>query len=148
MIAREASINGLLVELFNKILKIEQNAIKNGALRDLSVTEIHTIDAIGMYKQRTMSEVAFDLAITIGTLTTGVNKLIKKGYVKRSRIESDRRVVLISLTKKGKLAYRLHEKFHKDLVKRTIDRLSNKEEELIEISLKKISDFLGYKYGI
>lgn len=148
MIAREASINDLLVELFNKILKIEQDAIKKGALKDLSVTEIHTIDAIGMYKQRTMSEVAFDLAITVGTLTTGVNKLIKKGYVQRSRIESDRRVVLISLTKKGKLAYRLHEKFHKDLVKGTIDGLSDQEEELLEMSLKKLNTFFGDKYGV
>lgn len=148
MIAREVLINTVLVELFNKILKIEQDAIKKGALKDLSVTEIHTIEAIGMYKQRSMSEVASDLAITVGTLTTGINKLIRKGYVQRSRIESDRRVVLISLTKNGKLAYRLHEKFHKDLVKETIHGLNEKEEELLEMSLKKLNTFLGGKYGI
>lgn len=148
MIAREISINTLLMDLFNKILRVEQDAIKKGALKDLSVTEIHTIEAIGMYKQRTMSEVAADLAITVGTLTTGINKLMKKGYVVRSRIESDRRVVLISLTKKGKLAYRLHDKFHKDLVKETIDGLDEKEEELLETSLRKLNSFFYGKYGV
>lgn len=148
MIARELSINTLLMDTFNKILRIEQNTIKKGALKDLSVTEIHTIEAIGMYKPRSMSEVATDLAITVGTLSTGINKLIKKGYVQRSRIERDRRVVLISLTKRGKLAYRLHEKFHKDLVRETIDGLSEEEEALLESSLKKLNEFFSAKYDV
>lgn len=148
MIARELSINTLLMDTFNKILRIEQNTIKKGALKDLSVTEIHTIEAIGMYKPRSMSEVATDLAITVGTLSTGINKLIKKGYVQRSRIERDRRVVLISLTKRGKLAYRLHEKFHKDLVRETIEGLSEEEEALLESSLKKLNEFFSAKYDV
>ncbi|AIY80984.1 marR family protein [Clostridium botulinum 202F] len=93
-------VNEILVELFNDILQIEEQTIKEGVISDLSITEIHTIEAIGMYKKRTMSEVAQDLKITVGTLTTAINKLIKKGYVERSRIEEDRRVVLIALTKK------------------------------------------------
>ncbi|MBS6042434.1 MAG: MarR family transcriptional regulator, partial [Clostridium baratii] len=76
-------LNELLVEIFNDILQIEERALKQGVINDLSVTEIHTIEAIGMYTERTMSEVAQDLKITVGTLTTAINKLIKKGYVER-----------------------------------------------------------------
>lgn len=71
-------LNELLVSTFNEILTIEQTALKSGKLNDLSVTEIHTIEAIGMYKPRTMSEVAGDLGITVGTLTTAINNLVKK----------------------------------------------------------------------
>ncbi len=124
-------LNELLVQLFNDILQIEEKSLKNGPLSDLSVTELHTIEAIGMYKERTMTEVAQDLKITVGTLTTAINKLIKKGYVDRKRIEEDRRVVLIHLTKKGKLAYRLHEKFHNDMINETISGLKEDEEEAI-----------------
>lgn len=88
-------LNELLVQLFNDILQIEEKSLKNGPLSDLSVTELHTIEAIGMYKERTMTEVAQDLKITVGTLTTAINKLIKKGYVDRKRIEEDRRVFLL-----------------------------------------------------
>ena len=71
-------LNELLVQLFNDILQIEEKSLKNGPLSDLSVTELHTIEAIGMYKERTMTEVAQDLKITVGTLTTAINKLTEK----------------------------------------------------------------------
>ncbi|KAI3348498.1 MarR family transcriptional regulator [Clostridium botulinum] len=141
-------VNEILVELFNDILQIEEQTIKEGVISDLSITEIHTIEAIGMYKKRTMSEVAQDLKITVGTLTTAINKLIKKGYVERSRIEEDRRVVLIALTKKGKLAYRLHEKFHNDMVSNSIESLTQQEEAMLISALNKINEFLKQKYKL
>ncbi|MDD7793275.1 MarR family winged helix-turn-helix transcriptional regulator [Clostridium sp. 'White wine YQ'] len=141
----EQVINELLVKIFNDILVIEQKTLKNGVLNDLSVTEIHTIEAIGMYTARNMSEVAADLKITLGTLTTAINKLIKKGYVERNRIETDRRVVQVQLTKKGKLAYRLHEKFHGDMIKDIVDGLEPAEEEILVTSLSKLSKFFKEK---
>ncbi|SHJ58579.1 transcriptional regulator, MarR family [Clostridium cavendishii DSM 21758] len=144
----EYILNELLVELFNDILHIEQNELKNGVLSDLSVTEIHTIEAIGMYVPRTMSEVAADLKITVGTLTTAINKLIKKGYVERKRIEEDRRVVMVELTKKGKLAYRLHDKFHKEMIQATIIGLNEQEEEVLISSLDKLTSFFKEKYKL
>jgi DNA-binding MarR family transcriptional regulator len=141
-------ISELLVDIFNDILQIEQNELQNGHLNDLSVTEIHTIEAIGMYVPRSMSEVAADLQITVGTLTTAVNRLIKKGYVERKRIEEDRRVVQIQLTKKGKLAYRIHQKFHVDMVKETIEDLSEGEEKVLIASLDKLNNFFRKKYNL
>ena len=100
-----------------------------------------------MYTERTMSEVAQDLKITVGTLTTAINKLIKKGYVERKRIEEDRRVVLIKLTKKGKLAFRLHEKFHNDMINKTIEGLSDSEEEVLISSLERLNEFFKREYN-
>jgi len=141
-------LNELLVELFKDILEIEQKALNEGRFSDLSITEIHTIEAIGMYKPRTMSEVASALDITVGTLTTAINNLVKKEYVERKRIEEDRRVVLIQLTKKGKLAYRVHEQFHLDMIKATIDGLTDHEEDVLVSSLEKLNVFFKDKYNL
>lgn len=141
-------INELLVTLFNDILEIEEKALKQGELNDLSVTEIHTIEAIGMYKSRTMTEVANDLGITVGTLTTAITKLVKKGYVERTRGEEDRRAVMIALTRKGKLAYRIHDKFHQEMISETIGGLSEVEEEVLIKSLDKINKFFMEKYNL
>ena len=138
-------INELLVQLFNDVLQIEESSLKSGEISDLSITEIHTIEAIGMYTEKTMSEVAQSLKITVGTLTTAINKLIKKQYVERKRIEEDRRVVLIKLTKRGKLAYRLHDKFHKDMINTAIEGLDEKEEEILISSLNKLNKFFKKK---
>lgn len=141
-------INKLLVQLFNDVLQIEEQSLKEGVLSDLSITEVHTIEAIGMYTEKTMSEVASLLKITVGTLTTAINKLIKKGYVERKRIEEDRRVVLIKLTKKGKLAYRIHEKFHHDMVFTAIDDFNEEEEQILISALNKINNFFKEKYKL
>lgn len=141
-------LNQLLVTLFNDILEIEQNALKEGVLNDLSITEIHTIEAIGMYEPRTMTEVAKDLGITVGTLTTAINKLVKKEYVERTRGEEDRRAVMIALTRKGKLAYRVHEKFHGDMINETIDGLTSEEEEVLIKALSKLNKFFSEKYNL
>lgn len=141
-------INELLVQLFNDVLQIEEQSLKSGVLSDISITEIHTIEAIGMYNERTMSEIAQKLKITVSTLTTAINKLIKKGYVERERIEEDRRVVLVKLTKRGKLAFRLHQRFHREMINNAIEGLSLDEEEILISSLNKINDFFTEKYEL
>lgn len=141
-------INNLLVEIYDDIGRIEEYSIKQGAFSDLSITEIHTLEAIGLYGSETMSEVAFKLDITMGTLTTAVDKLIKKGYVVRKRSDMDRRIVNISLTKRGKLAYRIHEKFHMDMVKAIIHEFTEKEEEILIVGLRKLNKHLKKIYAL
>ncbi|NEZ47623.1 MarR family transcriptional regulator [Clostridium niameyense] len=141
-------LNELLVDTFNDILAIEQQALQSGIFKDLSVTEIHTIAAIGMYKSRTMSQVAIDLNITVGTLTTAINNLVKKGYVERNRSNKDRRIVEVKLTKRGKLAYRVHEKFHSDMIKATIEGITKEEEKILISSLDKLNNFFKEKYHL
>jgi len=141
-------LNELLVEIFNDILIIEQKALKEGEFNDLTITEIHTIEVIGLHKPRSTSEVANSLEITFGTLTAAINNLVKKEYVKRKRIEEDRRIVQIHLTKKGKLAYKVHNKFHIDMVKATVEGLQEKEEKVLVESLEKLNAFFKSKYNL
>ena len=145
---RAERLNSLLVQLFNDILHIEEKVLKSSEIKDLSITEIHTIDAIGTQGNRTMGEIAHDLRITVGTLTSAINRLIKKGYAERSRTEEDRRVVLITLTEKGKEVYKFHEEFHNDMIKYTIDSFSIEEETVLVSALKKISGFFEEKYHL
>lgn len=135
-------INRILVEIYDDVTNIEEYSIKKGAFKDLSITEIHTIEAIGLYGSRTMSEIASKLEITMGTLTTAIDKLIKKGYVERSRSQIDRRIVNVSLTNRGKLAYRIHEKFHLDMVKEVMNDFNDEEEEILLIALHKLNKHL------
>lgn len=142
-------INNMLVEIYDDINRIEEYSIKHGAFSDISITEIHTIDAVGLYGSRTMSEIAQSLEITMGTLTTAVDKLVKKGYMVRNRSNTDRRIVNVSLTNRGKLAYRIHEKFHLDMVHEIIYEFTPEEEEILLIGLRKLNDHLKdiYKPG-
>ena len=143
---RAERLNSLLVQLFNDILHIEEKVLKSSEIKDLSITEIHTIDAIGTQGNRTMGEIAHDLRITVGTLTSAINRLIKKGYAERSRTEEDRRVVLVSLTEKGKHAYKIHADFHKEMVQATLNSYNDEEQEVLCDVIEKINIFFEDKY--
>ncbi|MGM9902307.1 MarR family transcriptional regulator [Enterococcus sp. 10A9_DIV0425] len=136
------TVNDYLVSVFNDILTIEESELKKSQFNDLSITEMHTIEAIGMYKKKTTSEVAKELSITVGTLTTAINKLVRKGYVERIRSEDDRRVVKLGLTKKGKLLFRVHQHFHREMVKNIMDGMATEEQQALLAALKNLHDFL------
>lgn len=140
-------VNELLVELFNEILTIEKAALQSGPFKDLSITEMHVIEAIGL-SSRTMTDVADQVGVTVGTLTTSINRLVKKEYVTRNRSKEDRRFVEIELTRRGKLAYRIHEAFHSEMVEYMIEELSNEDHEILIASLTRVSEFFKEKYHL
>lgn len=140
-------VNEILVRLFANVLDIEEKCLKIGEFSDLSISEMHVIENIGLTKERTMSDTAKDLRITSGTLTTAIDNLIKKGYVARRRSAEDRRVVKIKLTEKGRAAYESHEDFHKDLVISALQQLNSHEEEVLIKILSSIDEFFNHKYN-
>lgn len=146
MNAQESHVNDLLLEIFDNILVTEQKALRRGNFSDLSIAEMHTLEGIGLYDAHTMSETAAALEITTGTLTVAVDKLVKKGYVERLRDESDRRVVRVRLTRKGKLAYRLHTKYHTLLVERLLLPLDATGKKTLVDTLETIADFVREQY--
>ena len=75
--------------------------------------------------------------------------MVKKNYVLRKRDESDRRIVMIQLSRKGKTVYRLHEKFHMNMVQNMIKGLSSDEERILVKVLENMNGFftnLGKKH--
>jgi len=142
-----SAVNELFAGIFNDILNIEQKALRSGVFKDISVAEARTIEAIGMYEPKNMSNVAKRLGITVGTLTVAVNNLVKKDYVKRERGLRDRRIVNISLTKKGRVFYRFHDKIHSDLIKEIILGLSEQEIDALNSALRNLSRYLLEKYN-
>ena len=135
------AINDVLVNLFNEILDLEERALITGEYKNISVNDMHIIDALGIREQKNMSTVARLLNVTVGTLTIAVNNLVKKGYIQRRRSEEDRRVVLISLTKLGERAYHHHKDFHEKMVLAVLKGLNVEDTEALTTALTKLQTF-------
>ena len=135
-----------LLHIFDSVLLTEEKALSKGYFPDLSIAELHTIESIGPYDSPAMSETATRLGITTGTLTVAIDRLVRKGYVERNRDTKDRRVVRICLTRKGKLAYRIHSKFHTLLVKRIMDPLRPDQQLMLADMVKNIDSMLEEQY--
>lgn len=147
MSADKKIINEIIVDLFKNILNIEENSLRLRGVKGVSMTEVHAIEAIGLNGNRTMSQVASKLDVTLGTLTTCISKLVNKGYVERIRDEKDRRSVLVSLTDKGRLVYKIHQNFHNEMIEHMILDLNLDEDEILLKSLERLKIFFEREYG-
>ena len=116
------TLNEVLVRLFRDINTLEERAIRTEEYKDVTANDMHVRGANG-------------------TPTIAVNSLVKKGYVDRTRSEEDRRVVLISLSGKGKKAYIHHRKFHEEMIDAILKGLSEEEQRALESALSKLTRF-------
>ncbi|MEY8461717.1 fatty acid biosynthesis transcriptional regulator FabT [Streptococcus merionis] len=135
-------VNEYLTSIFNNVLIIEENSLRTSRFKDLSIKEMHTLDVVGTIPDCTPSDVARTLMVTLGTVTASLNRLEAKGYLERIRSDKDRRVVHLYLTKKGRLIYRLHRKFHQRMVEQITDGMSEDEYAVMQKGLLNLHAFL------
>ncbi len=135
-------VNDYFTSIFNNVLVIEESSLRGSRFNDVSIKEMHTIDVVGSTPDATPSGVSRSLMVTLGTVTTSLNNLERKGYIERTRSEVDRRVVHLSLTKSGRLIYRFHRRFHKRMVDRIIDGMSADELKVMGKGLHNLYRFL------
>lgn len=138
---RRDEVDELLSSTFNSILRIEERSLDNRLTHGLTITEVHTIVAVGLHERNPMNVVAARLSVTLATLTTAVNKLVEKGFIRRTRSENDRRKVLVSLTKKGRKVLRAHNLFHRQMIDEALADLSEEEERVFAEGLSKVKAF-------
>lgn len=139
------TLNELLVDLFNYILLIEEKNLRDQGV-NLSMTEVHILEAIQKSESNMMSAIAKRLMVTQGTLTVSTSKLVKKGYVERVKDEKDKRIVRLTLTDKAESIMQIHNQFHEAMIEKLLNELElDKEEELIN-SLKNLMKFFKEKY--
>ena len=143
-----AVLNRFLVEAFNEILKTEEQAL-TGRWPDLTVREFHLIEdvcrIVDEEGDNRASAIAAAQRVTAGTLTTAVNLLEKKGYLERRRDDSDRRVVRIHPTEKGRQANADHTQFHREMVEDVLSVLNEEECRIFLRALSSVSAFFRRK---
>ena len=135
-------VNDYLTSIFNNVLVIEESSLRGSQFKDVSIKEMHTIDVIGTMPNATPSDISKEWLVTLGTVTTSLNNLERKGYIERRRSSIDRRVVHLSLTKKGRLLYRLHKRFHNRMVMQVVEGMSSEEKNAMQKGLQNLYNFL------
>ena len=145
------ALNRFLVEVFDEILKTEEQALAVD-WSDLSLREFHLIDevcrAVDEGRDNRATAIAAAQGVTAGTLTTAVNLLEKKGYLERRRDSADRRAVRIHPTEKGRQANASHAEFHQEMVEDVLSVLSEEECQVFLRALSGVTAFFRKKYGV
>lgn len=133
-------INDGFVELEKTIRIIMHKAplvwkqhIKLGLTRS-EVLVLYRLHAEG---QQRASQVAQSLSITTGGLTGITDKLVRGGYITRKRDDKDRRVVYLTITKKGNEALKSMYASRKEFIDKLFHGVSKEEiTQLREVTNK------------
>ncbi len=136
-----SGINVMLVNLFNHVMEVEGRSIITEEFKDITNNDMHIIEAVGIEEPRKMSDIAKRLGVTVGTLTTNMNGLEKKGYIERRRSEEDKRVVYIILLERGRKAFFHHKDYHKNMVQAAVEGLDENERRMLYQCLEKLDRF-------
>ncbi len=139
-------LNELLVDVFNHIVSLEGVSLRKMGVK-LSMTEVHILEAIDSTNIPTMTNIANKLIVTVGTLTTSVDKLVYKGYVERYNDMKDRRKVLLRLTEKSEEIIVFHNKFHNEMIENVILDMGLKDDDQLIIVLDNLKDYFRSKYN-
>lgn len=126
----EERVNEFLTTCFYSILNAEEKAIAAITNGELSLSEIHVIEAVIKAQavfENNYSNIAKILGITLGALTKSYNKLESKGYLKKEQAEDDKRIYYIVPTQAAEAVNREHAAFHKKMVSSIAKKLPKRD---------------------
>ncbi|MFH1824364.1 MAG: MarR family transcriptional regulator [Candidatus Firestonebacteria bacterium] len=110
---------------------------------ELSLSQMKTLSVfICEDKPLKMSDVAKKLNVTLPTVTQIVDKLVSLELLERVRNEEDRRLVIVSITEKGKRLVRMSQERRIESFKWWLEKLSLKEQMELVATLEKLNEIL------
>ena len=107
---------------------------------ECSRTELRILAALGRREPVTMTDLAGLLNLPMSTATRAVDKLVTKGLAERRRIASDRRIVQIGFSRRGKQIDRFVTKSRMAAARRMLKRLNAAERNSLSDGLGKLVD--------
>lgn len=105
----------------------------------MSKQELFTLLTVDKLKEATMGQLSDNMSFPMSTATGIVDRLVKKGYIERGKSESDRRIVVISLTCKGNAFVESMKNMILSYIKKAYDVLEEEEREILFRIVDKIT---------
>ena len=137
--------NTVLEQSYSLFSRVEANMLNKSKRFNLSISELHLIAVINQnpVQGKLVGEIANDLFITPSSVTSAVNKLVKKGYVIKMRSLSDGRQTYIKLTTEGRHVDRIHKRFHKSLARSITGTMTCEEKSMLISCIDRMNGFLN-----
>jgi len=128
--------------MHNLLKKIHDYINENSEeLAKLNPIDLQILEIVGNGRVRTIKEIKKMLLVSGSTLTSAINRLEKKEFIKRLINNEDKRSYGLQITEKGTSINKNHEKVDRNIAIKILNCFENKDIRVEMISiLKKISD--------
>ncbi|MFB2661874.1 MarR family winged helix-turn-helix transcriptional regulator [Shewanella mangrovisoli] len=124
----DQALNHVIIEFYEKLSSWEHAIVRD---KGFSLSQVHTIELLGVHGAMRMKELADKIGVTTGTLTVQIDKMVESQWVMRRPHESDRRSILVELTEKGQALFLEHDALHLQLTTDLTAKMSAEERSLL-----------------
>jgi DNA-binding MarR family transcriptional regulator len=142
-----------IIQLENTLMNIQRHGMRHlhNSGRDLPES-LHQVLNILMEHFKccddpiSMSAVATKMNVTLSAVSQSVDVLERKKIVQRARSETDKRIVNIELTKRGRTMMKAFAKHHRgDFVSGLVEFLGDKDSAELSRIMKRVSEYMNTK---
>ncbi len=105
---------------------------------DLNITEFSVLETLYHKGQQTIHQIGKSILISSGSMTYVIDKLEKKGLLKRTDCPNDRRAIFITLTQNGEELMNKIMPEYEEFINKMFDSLNHEEAESLVRLLQKV----------
>ena len=128
----------VISKLSHSLGEMEELAKEHYKLTDLTVTQMHYLEAISALNNPNITELATEMQLTKPTVTVAVDKLIERDYLFKVQSDEDRRSAHLHLTEKGQHINEMHLYAHERFAELIRETLNENEIDQMEGLLEKL----------
>lgn len=140
----EQLLNTTLKDMFYSVLRLQEQSVSKLANGNLSRTEMHAMEIIQDIPEATLTQIAEILGITKATVSVSVSRLVEKGYLEKTRSETDGRKSILRLTEDGETMCKKHKQFHDMLIGSVLREFNVSEYPEVLKSLQALVNFFHH----
>lgn len=126
---------GSAFETFTRRYKLAEAISAEKPLNEL---DKQTLFYVAQHPACGPSDVARFLGTANTTVSSATDRLVKRGLLKRARVEKDRRAVALELTDEGKSYVTVQRKTYRDMYRLMLERLAPEERDQFIAMITKI----------
>jgi DNA-binding MarR family transcriptional regulator len=126
---------GSAFETFTRRYKLAEAISAEKPLNEL---DKQTLFYVAQHPACGPSDVARFLGTPNTTISSATDRLVKRGFLKRARVEQDRRAVALELTDEGQSYVMVQRKMYRDMYRLMLDRLLPLERDQFIAMITKI----------
>lgn len=131
-----------LTHAYERRMEAEESAARSG----LSLVDCSVIMVVGQFEPLNAARLSELMDINPGTISVYVQRLVEKGFIKKKQDKDDRRTWWITLTTKGRIAYKFILEGTVGYTKDFLSALSPEEQTQLYALLLKAVHALGFDW--
>jgi len=121
----------IILDIFKTLFILKSKLVGDTKIHvtshDLNRSEVMALLHIHSRQKITMGKLCGDMDLKSGSLTTVIDNLVEKGYVKRDYDPRDRRKVIVTVTGKGtEIAQKLCKYIENNAIAEVLKKISNR----------------------